>query len=121
MTDHSKDISIGKNEWIEWVDFNPSNDTLRIDDLLEPAWPFLNKFETECVVECCGIDAFCFWPEDIKKASEGFDASALKTMLVSIQERIRENTHEVVIAGQFNNLFHKSVFDLLLAHLIRNL
>ena len=61
-------ISIGKDKWIKWVDFNryvydqciPINydQCFEIDYLLEPTFDFWNKLETECVAGCCGINAY---------------------------------------------------------------
>ena len=54
----TKNISIGKDEWIEWVEFDPQNvDLFELDLLLKPTEKLWKALETECVVGCCGIDA----------------------------------------------------------------
>ena len=45
----TKDISIGKDKWITWVELDiDHNDSFDIDSLLEPTKEFWQNLETEC-------------------------------------------------------------------------
>ena len=62
-------ILIGKNEVIKWVDFDTSgNDLFELGYILRKYPDFWSALELECVIECCGIDACRFFPEDIINA-----------------------------------------------------
>ncbi len=50
----------------------------------EEFWKYL---EVECVAECCGIDAFSFWVEDINRAAMN---SKIKNLDIAIDTAIKE-------------------------------
>ncbi len=114
-----KDISIGKDSWIKWIELDPGDDNLfDIDPLLESTKNFWLDLETHCVAECCGIDAFALWPEDIKNAATSFSEHGLKQQLLTIKDAITKTECNIVISKRLNNLFHKRVFIQLLDHII---
>ena len=116
----TKDINIGENKWIKWVDFDPKEKELfDIDNLLNETWEFWKLLETECVVECCGIDAFSFWKEDIQKSLTDFDKLKLIRQIELLKKEIQDNHCSIIISSKFNNLFDKSVFVQLLDHVLR--
>ncbi|MDH6309102.1 hypothetical protein M2451_001673 [Dysgonomonas sp. PFB1-18] len=117
----NKDINIGQNEWIEWIDPDLTIKPFNIDILLEPTWEFWKSMETECVAECCGIDAFYFDLRNIQKALLCVDKLELKKQIECLKEEISRSHHSVLISYKFNNLFEKSVFIQLLDHILQNI
>jgi hypothetical protein len=116
----TKDISIGKDKWIGWIDFDSTNDNdlFEIDDLLRPTFNFWDKLETQCVAGCCGIDAYSFWEEDIKRAVDKVDKTDLIKNLLTAKAEIESRSERIVISGKLNNLIDKSVFIQLLDHIV---
>jgi hypothetical protein len=116
----TKDISIGKNKWIKWIEIDPTATDTNIDDKLLKTKSFWTYLETECVAGCCGIDAFAFWSEDIKIAKEKFNDPYLREYLEELKKEI-QNAETVVISSYFlNNNFHKNLFIDLIDHLLKN-
>ncbi|XZF14078.1 DUF6331 family protein [Chitinophagaceae bacterium MMS25-I14] len=119
---HKGDISIGQDQWIQWVDFDThSDDLFGIDGLLQPLWPFIERLETDCNAWCCGIEAFALWPEDIRKAAASFDKQQLLEDFIHLRNEINASNRSIVISSLLNNLFDKSVFIKLLDHIIQQL
>jgi hypothetical protein len=116
----TKDISIGKDKWIGWIDFDSTNasDLFEIDDLLWPTFDFWDKLETQCVTGCCGIDAYSFWEEDIKLAVDKIDKAALIKNLLAAKAEIESTSETIVTSEKLNNLIDKSVFIQLLDHIV---
>lgn len=115
-----KDIRIGKNKWIKWVDFDSTRDhsLFDIDPLLKPTFGFWNQLETQCVAECCGIEAYTFEEDDIRLAAEKIDKAELIPNLVDVKAKIEGITEHTLISEKLNQLIHKSVFIQLLNHII---
>ena len=88
--------------------------------LPEPLRDFFKRFETECVVECCGIDAFCFsapTAEDLRWARE----RKISRFLESEIERAEDMSAGVVRIWEINQLLTRDDWILLLRHLAINL
>lgn len=116
----TKDISIGKDKWIGWIDFDSTddNDLFEIDDLLRSTFDFWDKLETQCMAECCGIDAYSFWQDDIKLAVGKMDKVDIVNKLLSAKKEIESRSETIVISEKLNNLIDKSVFIQLLDHIV---
>lgn len=119
-------ISIGKDKWIKWIEFDSQKSKiLNIDELLEPTWDFWELLETECAAACCGINAFSFWIEDIQKTAILFDKSELLAKLVLLKEEIasqcKYNPRIILYSLKLNYLFDKSVFIQLIDHIINTI
>jgi hypothetical protein len=74
--------------------------------------------ETECVAECCGIDAFDLSPERIRNAARETTVPMLGPKLIAFQNRVQNSCDEVFISKRLNNLFHRNVLAKLLEHVI---
>ena len=123
MAEENKiDIHIGETERIPWVEFDIlSNDKIDIDYIVakhDDFWTFLEIF---CVPECCGLDAFRFYPDDIKNVANHADKELLKKELSTLKNDLLDSDNNIVISLRLNNLIEKSVFIKLLEHIIGNL
>jgi len=113
------DISIAKDQWI-LVEPLPKAPHTHIDTFLAPAMPFLLSLETDCVAACCGIDAFCLWPEAIYKslaAMQPDEVRKLASAITTIQNQLEQSPFDIFISSRMNQCFEKSVLLALLTHL----
>jgi hypothetical protein len=123
MADENKsDIHIGETERIHWVEFEASNnDLIEMDYVIANHNDFWEFLEIYCVAECCGLDAFRFYPDDIKIAASHIDQTVLKSDLLRLKYDLLVSDKDVVVSSRFNNLVEKTVFIKLLDHIISNL
>ena len=117
----TKDINIGPYKWIKWIDFNQNEVTYEIDAELMDTEPFWKYLETECVRECCGIDAYSFLPQDIEKAKKKINNPNIKNEFIDLREKMNLVDEQVICSSYLNNLLDISVFITLLDHIIDNL
>jgi Family of unknown function (DUF6331) len=123
MVDENKsDIHIGETERIHWVEFDTSsNDLIDVDYIIakhDDFWTFLQIF---CVPDCCGLDAFRFYPDDIANASNHVDKKLLKDDLSKLKQNLLSSDKNIIISSRLNNLVDKAVFIKLLDHIIKYL
>jgi len=113
------DISIGPDQWIKWVELDPTDQQVfYIDHLLEPAEPFWRALETDCVAACCGIGAFVLWPDDIAAAAAAIDRQKLVADLLGLKEAVIRSKAQTVGSSRLNNLFDRQVFLRLTDHIL---
>lgn len=123
MTEENEnDIHIGETERINWVEFDTSsNELIEVDYIIakhDDFWAFLEIF---CVPECCGLDAFRFYPDDIKKAANNIEKELLKSDLAKLKVDLLSSDKEIIISSRLNNLVDKTVFINLLDHILKNI
>lgn len=112
------DISIGKDEWIPFIDVvGRQQNAVSIDDMLTPLDSFLKSLETECVAACCGIDAFALWPEDIRRASAEVDRKQLAEALASLRRFVESSPSDVFVSEKLNNYFDRQVLLWIIDHI----
>lgn len=113
------DINIGPNQWISWVepDF-AAQSPVSIDELLAPSRPFWDQLEVLCVADCCGIEAFALWPDDVQAAAAAVGLDEVKSQLQQLRAAIRGLDSQIVAVSRLNNLFDRRVFLQLLDHLL---
>ncbi|ABB11592.1 DUF6331 family protein [Burkholderia lata] len=118
---HKHDISIGPDRWIEFGDLSGGHaQAAAIDPSLAEVMPLIDVLETHCVAECCGVDAFGFWPDEIEVAVATQDRDALARLvddLLSVQRSIDALPSEIVVSTRMNHYFRKAVLLELLAHI----
>jgi hypothetical protein len=118
---HKNDISIGNDRWITAGDLASSQaDAVEIDPHLATVMPFIEGLETECVAECCGIDAFGLWPDGVRKVvahMEKADISKLIAGLTAAQNAIATLPCEIVVSARMNQYFRKEAFLEILSHI----
>jgi hypothetical protein len=118
---HKSDISIGPDRWITFIDLDLSGPApTDIDHLIEPMWPFWKALETECVAECCGIDAFILWPEEIRRAAREVGDPDLPGKIIVLRAFVAGSSGESFISSKLNNLFRRSVLLEVLDHVADN-
>jgi hypothetical protein len=116
---HAHDIDIGRDKWIIFGELNGlQNQAINIDALLQPLSDFWQLLETRCVRECCGIDAFDFWAENVLNNTKHLDHGELLAKLHAIKESVLGITSVAVVSQKLNNYFLKTTFIELLDHLI---
>ena len=118
---NKNDISIGEGVWVTFGELagEPSH-VIEIDPQLAAVLPFIETLETECVSECCGINAFVLWPEEIGKAAGGYtgrERDALLSAFAVAYNTIEGLPCDTVASMRLNQLFRKSVFLEVLAHI----
>ena len=122
VNENKSDIHIGETERIHWVEFDASsNDLFDVDYIVgkyDDFWTFLQIF---CVPDCCGLDAFRFYPNDIVNAASHIDKGALKQDLSKLKLELVDSDKEIIISSRLNNLVDKNVFIKLLDHILENL
>jgi hypothetical protein len=115
------DISIGKDQWILWLEIDGTQlSAADVDSLVAPMSDFWTKLETECVAECCGIDAFALWPEDIQRAAAELGDSMLLKKLETLQNRVLQGDETTFVSNRLNNFFHRDVLLKLIDHIKAN-
>ncbi|WP_040549742.1 DUF6331 family protein [Pedosphaera parvula] len=112
------DISIGKDQWITFIDvIGQQGQAVSIDHLVDPLESFWTALESNCVAGCCGIDALSLWPEDIQKASSSMDRVELLIALVALREFAVRNENKIFVSTRLNNYFHKQVLLQIIDHI----
>ena len=120
MSQINNDIHIGAHETIQWVDFDATNSELfDVDHILGKYDDFWLSLQLECVAECCGLDAFRFYPEDIANASKQYEQTPLKEDLLRLRKEVMETDRQIVVSRCLNNLVEKTVFVKLLDHIYK--
>lgn len=115
-----KDIKIGPEDdsWIEWIDFDERNlDVFNMNSLILERKEFWDKLETECVKDCCGVDAYSFYPESIRKAK--LNEGGIDQYITELIEMIKSSEKQVLSIKYMNQNIHKTTFLRLLDHIIR--
>jgi hypothetical protein len=116
--EETKDISIGEDRWIKWVELDSNGDDLyNVDPLLEPLDQLWNELETLCVAGCCGIDAFALWPDDIQNASRNLDSEKIKFQLSKLKVELSKVDKKIICSKRLNNLFDRQVFLEVIEHI----
>jgi len=113
-------ISIGPDQWIAHGNFERDPKIEQIDRELAPVLPFIASLETDCVAECCGINAFGLWPEQIKDAIKEDDSHRVEGLILAflqIEEAVNAMDCDVVCSKRMNACFRVGAFLQLVRHL----
>jgi hypothetical protein len=113
------DINVDRGRWLR-VRSLPHNATRHeIDDVLEETMPIWDALETECVAGCCGIDAFCFWPDELGNSIAKLPGVPVVPALLRLRDALAGDDDDVLVSTRLNALFVRSSFvqlvDVLLA------
>lgn len=121
IVENLKDISIGQDKWIKWIEPDQNTIAFAIDAEIKPTEQLWRFLETQCVSACCGIDAFGLWPDDLKKAKTLLANPTIKQEFIDLKEKIMIIDKKVISSSLINNVFDKSVFIELVDHVIDHL
>ena len=113
-------IHVDSDKVINWIDFASTN-PVDVDQLIEPLTDFFKKLEISCMAECCGINAFSFYPNDIRNACEEFSPDDLLEKINLLIQEITKLDGQVIECGQLNQLLHANVFLQILDHIKKNI
>lgn len=116
---NSNGISIGENQWLVFdeIDSRPPYQDVSIDHLITPLDSFWSALETDCVADCCGIDAFSFWPDAIAKACQSHDREEIASGLASLHEFIEQSTGDLFGSSRLNSHLPKYMILKLIEHI----
>ncbi|QOT79288.1 DUF6331 family protein [Cupriavidus basilensis] len=84
---------------------------------LAPILPLLHWLETECVADCCGIDAYGFWPDAIARAAMQAGLPDLAERIAQVRERVAGAGGDVFLSHRMNNYFDRQVLLQLIDHI----
>jgi hypothetical protein len=109
-------ISIGDGKWIPWIDCDQINE-VPVNLQLAPLRDLWRKLETNCVADCCGIDAFDFSPANIQRASAELGDPLLSQKLATLRQQIAASDDMAYDSIRFNCSLHRDVLIQLIDHI----
>ncbi len=116
---HPDDVSIGKEEWIRFVDITGrTENAVDLDSRIRPLETFWRSLEVNCVSECCGINAHSFSPQDIWNAVRHTHDPQLRQKLTALRNHVDSLSADCVVSGILNQYFDRTMFSRLLDHVI---
>lgn len=114
-------ILLGGGKWIEHVDLTGRYDSaVDIDPWIKDLEPMWSALETECVADCCGIDAFDFCPENLATVEQKLERTVVCHRLKGLRSQLEALPGDVFVSRRLNNYSARSVFFALLDHLQDN-
>lgn len=117
--DSPNDISIGEGLWVKFRDIDEGKeDAFQIDRFMDELSYFWKSIETECVAACCGIDAFCLWPEQIIKNTKHLNYENVVLELKLLRQNVIDAESKIVVSNSLNNYFNKMTFIEMLDHIV---
>ncbi len=101
-------VNIAKGKWLKLGSCNDINldNAKSIDDIINDN-EFWDYLELNCMSECCGINAFRFWQEDIEKVTSKLGRQKILTYLLDINNQIYKLDTNILISTRLNNMFLK--------------
>lgn len=67
------DIRIGERDWVFGSRPDAAIARVSVDEQLIPVNPLFDALESKCMKDCCGLQAFGFWPSRIEQTLLRFD------------------------------------------------
>ena len=114
-------IRIGKEKWIPLTDiFSLKEPGVDIDPIIRRLMDMWKALETHCVAECCGLTAFEFWPEDIRKAKASLNSEKVIQDIASVKLELETLSANVFNSEYLSLNIHKNEFVKFLEHLIES-
>lgn len=116
---HPDDVSIGRDEWIRFVDVSGrTENAVDLDPHIRPMEAFWRSLEVCCVSECCGISAHSFWPREVWNAVRKADDPQLQQKLAALRNYVDSLPADCVVSSILNQYFDRTMFSKLLDHVI---
>jgi hypothetical protein len=122
---HRDDVSIGKARWLRWIDYPsdlPNSALQDVDSWLADLAGLWDALETNCVHECCGINAFNLWPDAVRSAVPASRRPEVLGQLSAFRARIASlPAGAVTVSGRLNQLLHRDLMLGIVDHLVDSL
>jgi len=111
-------ILLGAGQWIEHIDLTGRYESaVNVDLLLMDLESMWSALETECVADCCGIDAFDFSAENIANAASKLNNAEVCIKIERLRTQLGALGADVFVSKRLNNYCDRAVFEALLNHL----
>ena len=112
------DLLIGENRWITYVQHDWANiKWYYIDEIIQPLSSLLERLQIDCVAECCGLDAFSFFPEDILGVTPEFERESTAELLTVAIAAVEQLTANALGSKLLNNAIDRETMLELLRHI----
>jgi len=112
-------VGLDKDCWLPLGDFTGDIHAAEpIDQWIEPTLPFWATLETECVAECCGIEALRFWPGDVIRAQASHLELAVASQLRDFRQHVLISSSSYFKSLRLNQTFPREFLVRLLDHLV---
>lgn len=113
-------VSLDKDRWLPLGEFKIEPQSVHsIDDEIAATQPFWQKLETECVKDCCGIEAFSFWPGDVQRAAGG-DVQLI-AKLAELRAKVDQSANVVFNSNGLSQYMPREFLLKLLDHVLYHL
>jgi hypothetical protein len=113
-------VSLDKDCWLTLGEFEIQTQSVQsIDDEITATQSFWQKLETECVKDCCGIEAFSFWPGDVQRAACG--NVELIAKLAELRAIVDQSANVVFNSNGLNQYMPREFLLKLLDHILYHL
>ena len=89
----------------------------KIDDEVSVAEDFWQACEVNCVAECCGLEAFCFYEETILDALKMSNNEKILKMIESIVSKMAESKCQLYSSSRLNQVFPRNDLFELMSHI----
>ncbi|MDH7447722.1 DUF6331 family protein [Aquimarina sp. 2201CG14-23] len=86
------------------------SEIINVDQFLESNKDFWQDLETECVAECCGIDAFDFSQENLERTIKFYNSKKILLNINRVIECIENNSSKLVCSSILNHCVSKIRF-----------
>jgi len=93
-----------------------SQSIFSIDSSLEKLKHLLTQLESNCVAECCGIDAFNFTTTHLKEIKPHLNLEDIKLNIQVVEAELNQINAEIFISDRLNYSLHRKDFFKLLNH-----
>ena len=87
-----------------------TNGTFKADSFLNNNIEFWRDLETECIADCCGIDAFDFSDKRIKSTIQFHNADEVLNNLKALKTEFKKSNKEKVSSYILNAYFNEVEF-----------
>lgn len=111
------DLELGSGKQILWIEPDTTQDDFNADYIIAKYPEFWKGLELYCVAECCGLDAYRFYPEDIIEASKSVNKEELKNDLSILIKDTLNTPLQNVSCRALNHIMVKDVFIQLMEHI----
>ena len=90
---HENALSIGEGKWIKYIDtLTDADSAFDLDSMLRETEAFWQSLEIHCVADCCGMDAFSFWPKDLQAGADHCQVPDLLKKLTKLKDQIEQHS-----------------------------